>query len=226
MYQKLAPIILSGLLIMASTAQARSSNILKIDDFSGTPTGDGVPRGWDLKENEGSAWIRVVSENGNNALHLISNKSSFTLKKELEIDLKKYPIFSWRWKVVTLPRGGDVRNKEKDDQAAQIYLHFAKFPQKLNFWEIGYIWDTLTPQGNMLPSQQPVGSKVQYVVIQSGPQKLGQWITEQRNVYQDHKMLFGEDPTTKLLGIGLMIDSDNTNSSAECYIDDLVFKKY
>ncbi len=163
-------------------------------------------------------------ENGNKVLRLLSRQSSFALKKELEIDLKKYPVITWRWKVTRLPKGGDVRRKDKDDQAAQLYLHFAKFPKTVNFWEIGYIWDSLAPKGSMLPSQNIYGSRVQYIVLQSGPQKLGQWVSERRNVYQDHKRLFGKEPP-ELQGIILMIDSDNTNSSAECYFDDLVFQE-
>ncbi len=225
MCKKLTLGLLSCLLFVLLPSQARAGGrTILIDNFSAAALGAGQPRGWELKENKGKASIKIESENGNKVLHLVSRQSSFALKKELEIDLKKYPIITWRWKVTRLPKGGDVRRKDKDDQAAQLYLHFAKFPRKINFWEIGYIWDSLTPKGSILPSQNIYGSRVQYIVLQSGPQKLGQWVSERRNVYQDHKKLFGKEPP-ELQGIILMVDADNTNSSAECYFDDLVFQE-
>ena len=225
MFRKLtvASLLISLSLLFPPAAPARPKKIIVIDDFSSSRPGPGLPKGWDIKENKGKAIVRIERQNGNNFLHLISKRSSFTLNKELDIDLRKYPILSWRWKVLKLPREADVRRKEKDDQAAQIYMHFAKFPRRINFWEIGYIWDTSAPRGSILPSQQLIGDRVQYIVIQSGPAKLGEWISERRNVYQDHKKLFGKEPPA-LSGIGLMIDSDNTGSSAECYLDDLVLQ--
>ena len=223
---KVIPGILCGLLVLLPAGPGQASPRTRlVDDFSSSSSKEVLPHGWDLKENKGKAWVRVESENGNKVLHLIARKSSFRLNKRLAIDIKKYPILTWRWKVMTLPAGGDVRNKSKDDQAAQIYLHFARFPKMINFWDIGYIWDSVTPKGSILPSRQPIGSRVQYIVLQSGSRKLGQWVSERRNVYKDHKRLFGKNPP-ELMGIALMIDSDNTNSSAECYFDDLAFHQY
>ncbi|MBI5789825.1 MAG: DUF3047 domain-containing protein [Candidatus Schekmanbacteria bacterium] len=195
-----------------------------IDDFSSAAAGTAVPKGWELKENKGKATLRIEEENGNKVLHLLSNKTSFALKKETEYNLEEYPILTWRWRAVTLPKGGDVRKKETDDQAGQIYLYFAGFPKALNFWIIGYIWDSLAPVGGTFPSPQVIGSRTQYQVLQSGTGKLNQWVTERRNLYEDHKKLFGKKPPS-LSGIGILIDSNDTNTSAECYIDDIYLEK-
>jgi hypothetical protein len=47
---------------------------------------------------------------------------------------------------------------------------------------------------------------------------------EKRDVLQDYRDLFGEEPP-QVGGITLMIDSDDTKSSAESYFDILRFQK-
>ena len=49
-------------------------------------------------------------------------------------------------------------------------------------------------------------------------------MSEKRNVLQDYRDLFGEEPP-KVGGVTLMIDSDDTKSTAESYFDVLRFDK-
>src|SRR5439155_770673 len=78
----------------------------------------GVPAGWGLKEFTGRAAIEVVREDAGVALRLRSVQSSFVLYRDAIVDLREFPILSWSWKVVKLPRAGDVRAAATDDQAA------------------------------------------------------------------------------------------------------------
>ncbi len=227
MNKRLALELFSCLLLMTlpTQAYAKQPDSVLVDDFSSAKLGAGVPRGWEAKHNTGKTIIKIESENGNKVMRLISDKSSVTVTIPVPISLKEYPILTWRWKVTKLPKGGDLRDKNKDDQAAQLYLHFAKFPEAVNIWELGYLWDGLTPEGSMLCSPQLIGCRVKSIVLRTGPLKLGQWVTERRNVYEDYKKLFKDRDIKAFKGIGLMIDSNDTNSNAECYFDDLVFKK-
>jgi len=67
---------------------------------------DPVPDGWELSENTGKANLALVPDGGTQALKLRSNSSSFSLNKELGIDLTKTPYLEWQWKVTELPKGG------------------------------------------------------------------------------------------------------------------------
>jgi hypothetical protein len=62
------------------------------------------------------------------------------------------------------------------------------------------------------------------IVIESGKSRLNEWITEERNVYDDFVKAFGQNPP-KISGVAIMTDTDNTKESATAYFGDIVFKQ-
>ncbi|MBI5328480.1 MAG: DUF3047 domain-containing protein [Deltaproteobacteria bacterium] len=179
----------------------------------------GVPVEWHVKEWKGRADAQIVDDGtAKGALHLKSNGTSTALYKEISLDIKDYPYLNWRWKVTKIPTGGDVRKRKTDDEAAQIYVVFPKFPSQINSRMLGYIWDSNAPAGSEVTSAKL--STTKYIVVKSGAQELGKWFYEKRNVYEDYKRLFGEEPP--MVGsIALMIDSDDTETSAESFFGDI-----
>lgn len=193
------------------------------EHFSAGLNKKGLPKGWELKQWFGDTHrIGIIEEKGEKVLNLGSEKNSFGIYKEFEFDSKSLPVLTWRWRVAQLPEGGDVRKKKKDDQAAQLYVMFPRFPKMVNTRLVGYIWDTSTPKGEKVTS--PKSSNTRYIVLQSGKEHLGEWIAEKRNIYEDYKTLFGEEPP-EAGGITIMIDSNDTESSAESYFDDIRIAK-
>lgn len=192
------------------------------EDFS-AGMGGGAPKGWRLKQWSGkSHQVETVSEGGTPAVRLVSEKDSFGLYREFELSAKSAPTLTWRWKVTRLPEGGDVRDRKKDDQAAQVYVMFPRFPRMINTRLLGYIWDSSAPKETAVTSRK--SSNTRYIVLESGKERLGEWITESRNIYEDYKTLFGEEPPP-VGGITLMIDSDDTGTSAESYFTDIRLEK-
>jgi hypothetical protein len=188
-----------------------------IADFS-SGGGAGVPAGWQLKEKSGKADFAVVQDEGISAVRLRSANTSFSLQKEVNVDLKQFPVLAWKWKVTKLPGGGDFRRSSADDQAAQLFVAFTKTKS------IVYIWDTSAPQGLMEDTTPVPFMHVKVVVVRSGPAGTGKWITETRNVYEDYKKLFGEEPPP-VHGMRLQINSQHTGTSAESYFADVAFQK-
>src|SRR2546426_12302301 len=80
--------------------------------------------------------------------HLRSEGDSSMITKELDgtVNLKSTPVLEWNWKAVTLPTGTDARNRQTDDQAAQLYVVWPRLPQEFRSRIIGYIWDTQAPE--------------------------------------------------------------------------------
>jgi outer membrane protein OmpA-like peptidoglycan-associated protein len=163
-------------------------------------------------------------------LNLISSgDSSFGVRKEFRVDVKKFPILCWRWKVNKLPRGGDVRKTYTDDQALQVYVAFkaTRFPAITNTPVIGYIWDSEAPKGWTGRSQQIGGSKLRYIVLRNKTDQTGQWYTERRNLYKDYKKLFGEikggEPQGLTTGLQIQINSQHTKSPADSLIGEIFF---
>ena len=61
-------------------------------------------------------------------------------------------------------------------------------------------------------------------VVESGSAKLNQWVNEERNVYEDYKKAFKEEPPM-ISGVAIMTDTDNTAESATTYYGDIIFKR-
>ena len=134
-----------------------------------------------------------------------------------------------------------MSKKEGDDYPARIYITFAYDSSKVGFFEkakfeliklvygqyppteaINYIWESKAPIRTIMPN--PYTDHVQMIVTQSGNRRAGEWVTEERNVYEDYKKAFGEEPTN-ISGVAIMTDTDNTKESATAYFGDIAFKK-
>jgi hypothetical protein len=87
---------------------------------------------------------------------------------------------------------------------------------------IGYIWDTTAPAGEVIKSQKT--GTVTYVIMRSGAADLGKWITEQRNVREDFKKIYGEEPDDPSY-LTVAIDSDDVKGTAESYMGAITFRK-
>jgi hypothetical protein len=209
--------------LFTATFSNAGPDSLVVDPVSNGLGKDNLPVGWDLKQWFGGGHdIRIETNDSKPVLHLVSKGNSFGVYKKMDFNIRDYPNLSWRWKVTVLPTGGDVRNKKTDDQAAEVYVLFPKFPAAVNTRLVGYIWENLTPKDLHVTSQK--SSNTRYVVLKNGTDPLGQWVEEKRNVLQDYRDLFGEEPP-QVGGVTLMIDSDDTKSTAESYFDVLHFEK-
>jgi len=204
--------------LFLSAAAGAAENRLVIADFSTGVDDKGVPQGWQLNEKSGKADFAVVKDGDLNAVRFRSADTSFSLQKKVNVDLKQFPVLTWKWKVTKLPVGGDFRKSKTDDQAAQLFLEFSKTKV------IVYIWDTTAPQGLMKDSSPAPFMTVKVVVVRSGQAEMGKWISESRNVYEDYKKLFGSEPQA-VAGMRLQINSQHTETSAESYFADVVFMK-
>jgi len=178
----------------------------------------GLPAGWEWQVREGTPHYRI--EGG--ALDLTSNRDSFGLKREIKVDLAKFPYLNWRWKAEVLPKGGDGRHAKTDDQAAQVYVVFPRWPYMLRSQMICYTWENLAPKGSSFPS--PARGLTHYVVLRDRSDRLKVWVSEKRNVYEDYKRLFGGTPPG-VGGITLYINSQHTGSSAESAFADVYFSR-
>jgi len=215
--------LLPGLILAFAALASAQTGVVVVEDWA-KPLGGarGIPDGW-TGQNWGSpAYEMTVIEGSPKALHLKSQNEGSTIVKEVKINVKETPILEWQWKAVVLPAGGDSRKKAADDQAAQIYVTFPRFPSAVRSRIIGYVWDTTAPEGTIVESEKT--SLVTYVILRSGTKDLNRWITETRNVYEDYKRIYNEEPG-ELGAVSIAIDSNDTKSSAESYIGKILFKK-
>ena len=213
-------IVMGILLVVASVAQ---EGALWVGKFSEGKVTGGIPEGWTLEKKTGEPEIKVEQSGDNPYVLFRSNNSSFGLKKDLNFALKDYPYLNWKWKVTHLPEKGDFLNKETDDQAAQVYVIFPRFPAKLNTEIVGYLWES-NPKNKGKEGVSPAWSKSKVIVLQAGPEKLNQWVQEKRNVYEDYKKLFKKEPPMTG-GISLYINTQHTQGKAESFFNHIYFSK-
>lgn len=206
----LAAVIIA--LIAAWPLTALGGQEIKLGDFSA-----GDIEGWEEKSFLGHTKYELVENAGRKVLKATSQGAASGLFKEVEIDLKKYPILRWSWKVEGVIAGGDALTKSGDDYPARVYMVFPAF----FFWNtqgINYIWANKLPQNKAVPNA--FADQVIMLAVESGPQKADQWLSEERNVYEDYKRLFGEEPPP-LGAVAIMTDTDQTGGQAVAYYGDI-----
>ncbi len=231
-------------LALPPAIRAQSGKILEVGKFSAATEGAALPDGWKpltFKKIERHTIYKVVKDGNTLVIKATSEASSSGLTREIKINPKEYPIVQWRWKVGNILKNGDVSKKEGDDYPARIYITFEYNAGKVSFFKkaqyetakliygqypplgaINYIWESKAPKGTVVPN--PYTDQVKMIVVESGAAGLNQWMSEERNVYEDYKKAFGEEPPM-ISGVAIMTDTDNTGESATAYYGDIVFKK-
>lgn len=206
------------------------ASILPVTKIRSAELPGGAPAGWALEKKIGAPSLSIAREGDHYYLHLRSQgNSSFGVRTSARVNVKDFPILSWRWKVEKMPVGGDVRKKSADDQALQVYVAFKEtgFPAVLNTPIVGYIWDNEAPKGWSGRSTQIGGDKMRYIVLRNKTDKTGQWYTERRNVYEDYKKLFGDinggEPLGVTTGLQIHINTQRTKTPAEGLIGEIYF---
>jgi len=219
---RLGALVLGALL--PGLRPAAAAEVSLVEDWSQIPTGaSGIPAGWTRYETFGGRpaySFSLVEDEGRKALSLKSRNEHSTITKEIRVNLRATPVLEWTWKVVKLPEGADIRRKETSDLTGHIYVVWPRFPAMVRSRLIGYAWDASAPADTVEKSRKT--GTVTFFIVRSGPRELNQWLTERRNVYEDYRRIFGEDPEDPR-AIALSIDTNDTHSTAEALIGRIVF---
>jgi hypothetical protein len=222
---------------------AQSPGHIEAGLFSSTKPGESLPDGWQpltFGRIERHTDYSLVDDGGTVVVKAVSNQAASGLTRSLSIDPAEFPVIQWRWKVQNVLHKGDVTRKDGDDYPARVYITFAFDPDKASYLEklkqeaarliqgpdvpyraISYIWDSNSPAGTMIANAYT--DRVMMFVVQSGDEKLQQWVAQERNVYADYKKAFGEEPTM-ISGVAIMTDTDNTGESTVAWYGDIVFR--
>ena len=197
-------IVLVLLLLFLPIVASPASDIL-LDDYQ-----QGISQNWKEKSFKGLTRYELLQIDGQRYIKATSDASASALYYEIDFDPKEYPFLTWRWKVSNILAKGDELKKEGDDYAARVYV---VFPSAL-FWRtkaINYIWANKLPLGQAVPN--PFSSNACMIAVQSGSSLVGQWLDEKRNLLEDFRKCFGEDPP-KAGAVAIMTDTDNTGEQA------------
>ena len=85
-----------------------------------------------------------------------------------------------------------------------------------------YVWDTSQPPGSVF--HIPETSRVRYLVVESGPENLGQWRSYERDFHADFALAYPDEVPGNVTSVGITTDSNNTNSRAQAWYGDIAFE--
>jgi len=174
-------------------------------------------QGWTKKIFKGETDYRIVDDAGYQVLQAKSSAAASGLVFETEYNTNDYPILAWRWKIDHIIEKGDSRTKSGDDYAARIYVIFPHwfFPKTRT---LNYIWANRLPKESIQPNA--FTGNAMMIAVESGDEKAGQWISVRRNIIEDYRRAFGENPPN-VGAIAVMTDTDQTGESAIAWYSDI-----
>ena len=229
--------------LSAAPAWAEGGAVIEVGKFSASEPGTGLPEGWKpltFKKISKLTTYELVKNGEHVVVKATSDASASGLTKEVKIDPREFPVVRWRWKVDNLLKASDATRKDGDDYPARLYITFEYNPERVSVGKklkykagrilfgdipigaINYVWERKAPVGAIIDNAYT--DFVKMVVVESGPQKIGVWTDESRNIYEDYKKAFGEEPPL-INGVAIMSDTDNTKERVIAYYGDIVFLK-
>ena len=167
------------------------------------------------------------------ALSATAVSSASMLRQAVHSEPGALRSIKFSWKVPALIPGADLTQRETHDSPVRVALSFAgdraKFSLKnamlselaevltgepLPYATLMYVWCNDCTQGSVLVN--PRTDRIREIVLESGPDRLGQWQDYERDIRADFERAFGETPGA-LVHVGLMTDTDNSRTSATAW---------
>ncbi len=227
-------------LVLAGTAAAA---VVEGGAFSRLEPGPALPAGWEpltFPRAERHTVYRLVGDDGVTVVRAEADASASGLIRRVEVDPGRSPILAWRWKTAGVVAGADATRKEGDDYAARVYVAFKYDPERVSLFNrakyalikliygeypphagINYVWDNRLAPGTVLPNAYT--DRVRMIVLRSGDGAANRWVAEERNVLEDYRRAFGEEPPP-VSGVAIMTDTDDTGGKAVAWYGDIAFR--
>lgn len=203
-------------LLMLATMLFAAPAMIPIGNFAGSGLA-----GWTEKSFKGENEYLIVEESGQKVLRATSRATASGLVYNVDYAARDYPVLTWRWKISGTIASGDGRTRAGDDYAARIYVVFPHwfFPKTRT---LNYIWANKLAKETILPNAFTANAMM--IAVESGDDNAGRWIEIRRDIVEDYRRAFGEEPP-QVGAIALMTDTDNTGESAIAWYSDIVARQ-
>ena len=212
----------------------------EIPRFSAMKPAGVAPQEWKpfvLSASKKNTEYMLVTEDGAMVLKATAHGAASALSYKVEFDPHQFPTLSWRWKVAQAIPDANNADVTKEDSPVRVIVAFdgdtsklglkdkvassfaqSSSGQPLPYATLMYIWGNKVPLNKVTNS--PRTSRIRMLALDVDDQGLGKWHSFTRNLVDDFKLAFGEDPG-KVIGIQLLTDTDNTGGDAEAFYGDI-----
>lgn len=225
--------------LFAVTAAAAESDITP---FSPANPGIEMPEGWQpmVIPRKAPGRFSLVKDADVTVLRAQAIATAGMLNYKLRFDPAARPLLTWRWKVDHVLTKADLGIRAGDDFAARVYVFFDVRLESLPFTarakmhvarliygaelpiaSLCYVWDNKHIVGTSVWSAYT--DRVRIIVLESGQEKTGQWVTETRDIAADFRAAYGDDPPA-VTGIAIGNDTDQTGETALAWFGDFSFR--
>ncbi len=186
------------------------------------------------------AAFEPVQSQGRTALRVQANQSVSILRQRFEPPLMSPGHLSFSWRINGLPLNADLAVAAQADAAVRIVLAFdgdrsrwsarnhrlsdmsrLLTGEPLPYASLVYVWSAKDAPGSVVVNSRT--DSIRKLVIDSGTTHVGVWRDHVRDVRADFRQVFGEEPGP-LLQVGLMTDTDNTNSRLTAWYGSLLLE--
>jgi len=230
---------LSFLCMVALAGPAFAQSAPEIPRFS-TGQAGAPPAGWEhipLSHAKKPTEYSAVVDEGVVVLKANSRSSASLMGIRVDFDPRAFPLLSWRWKVNQGIPGAETPNRAREDAPARLMISFSGDTRKLGaldraaaavaesisgqplpYAELMYIWGGKVAVDSITTSS--LTSRIRMLAVAVDEQGIGRWQTYTRNLVEDYRRAFGEEPG-RITAIQLLTDTDNTGSIAEALYGDI-----
>jgi len=175
-------------------------------------------QGWETESFKGQTDYKIVQAGDQQVLFAHTQQAASGLGWEGEPDLNQTSWLHWCWRVSNTYPGLDETTKAGDDYPARVYAVASTGFFRWQVQALNYVWASEKPQGSDWPNA--FTSRAHLVALQSGDDKLNQWVAESRNLIEDFTSYFdNSDP--QIQALALMTDGDNARVKAQAWYSDL-----
>ena len=200
------------------------------------------PQGWlphVMRRDRKPTVYTFGDRDGRQVVHARADRSTSGLRCDVDIDPQATPWLSWEWRVDQVPADASVEDDERDDSPARVVVAFDGDASTLSlrdrlfretvelftgttlpFATLMYVWDGQAPPERVVA--YPRTARVQYLVVESGAERVGRWLGYRRNVLADYRRVFGGEPG-RIRHVGLLADTDDLKSRTDSWFANLAF---
>ena len=181
--------------------------------------------------------FRLEQKDGRHGLQTESAASISMLRQKLRIDPKELGHLQFEWQVANLIEGADMTQRDTEDSPVRVVLAFdgdrsrfsarnamlseltrAMTGEDMPYAVLMYVWSNDLPLGTVITN--PRTDRIRKIVVESGPQRLNQWLRYERDLRADFVRAFDEAPGA-LQSVGIMTDTDNTRGKTQAWYGEI-----
>ena len=228
-------------MVLMLGACAMPSSHVEVADLATSPwalasSATGGPSApWQHHEFPGkrASHYRYARLDGRDAVMVQARSSASMLRHSVRIEPAQLSHLRFSWKVPALISAADLSARDRSDSPVRIVLAFegdrsrfsardamlselahALTGEPMPYATLMYVWSNRGEPGTVL--ENPRTGRIRKMLMEAGSDKLGQWLDYERDVSADFVKAFGEPPGA-LVAIGIMTDTDNTQSTTQAW---------